>query len=551
LFLSSHRESAWAVASKACIEGLLIGCIKGWLVGLLLPRLSFQRKTHADYSFRKGYDISSLMASRRVLLWILMACLASHLQSVAVNGRREIVYLGKAAVDRLLSRAKFQVAPITDPNVWSSWIKTVVSRRIVTDREFLEKVQTRDLRRKHAEQLSIVEARATEAQLAYELCPNYPVLKELDDLIRGGTQAIASMEKYVLTTPFPAGVYLQEKIDKVAQGLPSKKVEVAQALAMREALRLETIEYANLEQAIAAKNDVYTSIGLFAAMERVAKSSKDGGGGRNKRGKSFEDTSAEVLQKNLVPLLAARHGVREEDVLVVRNIKLGMASLKGSTSELDSLIIIKSPRPQRLSFLKAKSSFALVLCVVEMKRNADDLGEAFCNLQSSLNWLAGRRDAYDAQQWVTKAYPNGHFDSTPFLQECNGEQLLFSPESFAHLNVTRVERKVIPTFTDGVGEKEEGKGKGKEFIDLFVDNVFFVCKDGCLENVPSKALSWCMSKLASEEEHGPGEAVDESALEALRLRTSERYPHKFSTSDLLALHQETGVVENIIVVGEQ
>ena len=52
--------------------------------------------------------------------------------------------------------------------------------------------------------------------------------------------------------------------------------------------------------------------------------------------------------------------------------------------------------------------------------------------QKSLAWLAGLRDLYDPSNWVTKAYPTGHFER-PFLQDYNGESLIFTKESFEGL----------------------------------------------------------------------------------------------------------------------
>lgn len=55
----------------------------------------------------------------------------------------------------------------------------------------------------------------------------------------------------------------------------------------------------------------------------------------------------------------------------------------------------------------------LMLCccidTLQVKRNADDIGEAFAGYQQALRWLAGKEDLYDAAIWKTKGYPTGHF----------------------------------------------------------------------------------------------------------------------------------------------
>ena len=52
-----------------------------------------------------------------------------------------------------------------------------------------------------------------------------------------------------------------------------------------------------------------------------------------------------------------------------------------------------------------------MLAFIEVKRNPDDLGEAYCSYQPSLRWLCGLEEEYDPTDYVTKAYPTGHFDS--------------------------------------------------------------------------------------------------------------------------------------------
>jgi hypothetical protein len=47
-------------------------------------------------------------------------------------------------------------------------------------------------------------------------------------------------------------------------------------------------------------------------------------------------------------------------------MEIGMASNKGSTAELDSVICIRSERPARITAMKTKGSFCKVLAVVEV-----------------------------------------------------------------------------------------------------------------------------------------------------------------------------------------
>ena len=167
--------------------------------------------------------------------------------------------------------------------------------------------------------------------------------------------------------------------------------------------------------------ELYESIGLSDAREAVGSMQLFGGHGRNSRGKSFEAVAADVVRSHLIPDVAHKRGIDKHSVFAVRNVKLGMASSKGSTAEFDCLLCVKDKRPDRLENIKQKGIFCKVIAVVEVsflsatasgrdylstycaysavplaphlpiqvKRNADDMGEAFMGYQSSLNWLTG------------------------------------------------------------------------------------------------------------------------------------------------------------------
>jgi len=214
-----------------------------------------------------------------------------------------------------------------------------------------------------------------------------------------------------------------------------------------------------------------------------------------------------------------------------------------------------------------------VLAVVEMKRNPDDVGDAFLSYQSSLSWLAGLKHLYDPAIWKTKAYPKGHFNR-PFLvnspapnpnphtrrtrthtqvedegaieQEKNGssvekgggggdkgqgkskskskgkgkeqekekerETLVFTSASFAAiasrrtevkvpshwdarwrmpngtLSVSGIQKKVLSTDTDI--SVDRGVDIDTRSYSFFLDSLFFVCKDGHVDCITSKAMAW-------------------------------------------------------------
>ena len=51
------------------------------------------------------------------------------------------------------------------------------------------------------------------------------------------------------------------------------------------------------------------------------------------------------------------------------SFSIGMASSKGTTAELDSLVCIRIDRPSRMNAFKPKGSFCKVLAVIEVGKD--------------------------------------------------------------------------------------------------------------------------------------------------------------------------------------
>jgi hypothetical protein len=161
------------------------------------------------------------------------------------------------------------------------------------------------------------------------------------------------------------------------------------------------------------------------------------------------------------------------------------------------------------------------------------------------------------------------------LQDFNGESLIFTRESFSGLRRNLVSLTLpeeLSTFfckpaddysnpnsgtcatavpssgsggggndggggSDGSGSGSgsssgSGSGGAKTMCEVFAQDLFFVTKDGALDCVHSKAMSWVINKIAGEVEFDM-ELTDNDALESLRLRVEEKHPHRMSTLELL------------------
>jgi hypothetical protein len=161
----------------------------------------------------------------------------------------------------------------------------------------------------------------------------------------------------------------------------------------------------------------------------------------------------------------------------------------------------------------------------------------------------------------------------PFLHDRNGEAILFSMESFADLRMRSVsvnaQNAAIcfdpnPTAATGLQDPEPDliatidrgtrdigvKKDDSRTLSVFIEDLYFVTKDGALESVHSKALCWVLSKISCETQFDH-ELLDVDAVEDLRLRAEVKHPHLMSTYDLLSMYSENQVTEQLFIVSEK
>lgn len=287
---------------------------------------------------------------------------------------------------------------------------------------------------------------------------------------------------------------------------------------------------------------------------------------RQNNGKGFEETAFPVIERKLIPRLALLYGLQQSDIFIVRNVKFGIATSRGSTGELDCLVCTRIPTPARFVNVKPKSSFCKVLAVVEIKRNPDDIGEAFVSYQKSLAWLSGSTSTYSPNDWKTKTHPSGHFAEKPFTIVCGDEVIGFSTESFSHL-------KTRDILLDGISDLESLRSRNvgvcaevdvnndshdlvptasssKSMYNLFVDDLYFVSKPSYLDGMTSKISSWLLRKISSSLLFDM-ELNNDEALETLRLSTIDKYPLRLSTIELLEMYNEYNIFDQLYLVGKE
>ena len=557
-----------------------------------------------------------------MLINIPRAALLLLMQTFALNSTpvqrppKMLVHVlsGAEALGAMLSRqARWSTSPLLSPALWLEWSVAVVKRKLLTDVEFANRVFCRDLRKANYPALHQLEHLEREAELNYEKSAQFEEIEMLDRSIRGAEQAVSSMELFVRSTIVVGTSVKIEKAEKMRkikdELLPLKIRDLTASLARRDELRLACKEYSTVVAQRLAVSEFSDKIGLSEAMRASISVTRRSGSSRNERGKSFEETASDVIVAELVPRLAAKFGRGAEELVVLRNLKLGMASPKGSVGEIDAVIAAPIRCPERVAALSQKykiqmgkkgqgregGRFVHCLGVVEVKRNPDDLGEAFAAYQSSLGWLANTGagtgagtgtatgtatgtdpkvwSSYDPAEWVTKNYISGVFDR-PYVVERERERgdgvvvggterLIFVSESFELL--TQTDNPAVATATEAEVPPQLLETLGALPPRLFVNDLYFVTKEGCLELVSSKASQWALTKLGSSEVLGPGDRIilgvadaegavsarsseEENEVERIRNECLERFAPRISSFDLCLLWRYLGLEAPLYLV---
>lgn len=227
-------------------------------------------------------------------------------------------------------------------------------------------------------------------QQEFQLSQNFERIMFLERRLFSTKKAIENIEKFLNETiiKYPKAISKQEKVLEI---LPSKKLELDEITLELEMLKQSTPSFGQYMEVVQQLKDFYSKVGLFVAEEKSMNGISSGGRSRNSRGKIFENLAERVLREYLVPYLSSMYRVLPEDILILRNVRIGASVLRGTTAEIDCLICTRGELPEDSIRVKARGSWCKVLAVIEVKRNADDVGDVFCRYQKTLNWLCGNK----------------------------------------------------------------------------------------------------------------------------------------------------------------
>ena len=225
----------------------------------------------------------------------------------------------------------------------------------------------RELKREHQEEIRAFHAELNECKGSFETSFNFNRILELEHKLNIVLKTIASIERFLTEKdkeedshpPLPSSSFLpssssssssssvlttlQVKQQRVFDLLPSKRAELSAIEEELLQLKQMTPSYAEYISVMKRLETFYEDIGLFSAQAKAEVANSMGGRKRNSRGKSFENTAESVLREHLVPSLCQRHNLKEEEVIVLRNVRINGSLLKGTSAELDCLICSRVP----------------------------------------------------------------------------------------------------------------------------------------------------------------------------------------------------------------
>ena len=228
-------------------------------------------------------------------------------------------------------------------------------------------------------------------QKEFQLSADYDRITYLEKRLLSTRKAVENIEKLLNKSAllFPQLISKQEEVASV---LPLKIAELDEISREIEILQNRTPSFGRYVKVVKQLENFYSKVGLFVAEEKSMNGISSGGRTRHKRGKVFENRAELVLREYLVPHLSSMHKVDSDDLLILRNVRIGTSSLlRGTTAEIDCLICIRGDLPENTIKVNARGSWCKVLAVVEVKRNADDVGDVFCRYQRTLTWLCGEK----------------------------------------------------------------------------------------------------------------------------------------------------------------
>jgi hypothetical protein len=221
---------------------------------------------------------------------------SSHLPKSIENQQPQSaasVWFGAQAMDRLRSKARYDISPLADRALFVQWCRRT-NDRLKNDEEYKLKTRQRNLRSEHKEKLSELQQRLEDSISIWKSHPSYQRSHSLAREIEGKEKAVRNMEKLLEIDPATVKKNEQEKILRTQAAFKKNQSELA---AMKTELGLlhAVAEHREMEACAEELHSFKSSIGLVEVKAALSATQRERGGKRGASGKSFEDEATDAV----------------------------------------------------------------------------------------------------------------------------------------------------------------------------------------------------------------------------------------------------------------
>ena len=213
------------------------------------------------------------------------------------------------------------------------------------------------------------------------------------------------------------------------------------------------------------------------------------------------------------------------------------------------LLLLRGQLSERVADLKMKTVLAKVPSEFSLFRNVNSINNEF-NISGNRIEEVEEEEGEDEEEKgnVSKIYDINQSEDN--IEDYRNGSFAFDQEGLQFNSGSREIRITdIPDMDDKLSVKSNNDELIYREISFFIEDLYFVAKDGSLDSVNSKAMSWVLNKISSETQFD-NDLNDEIAVENLRLRVIEKHPHRLSTYDLIQMYLDCDLTQQLFLVNE-
>ena len=132
------------------LSGMFPTSITLFAIASLIP---FMTKAFSTINPHTSTGMSSKKITEKLSMHIMgQSLVPSNVDQIQekISQPKDVVIVGAAALKRLLENTNYITAPMSERDQFLRWAKEITKRKLLTDKEFKERVKVRELKKFHA-----------------------------------------------------------------------------------------------------------------------------------------------------------------------------------------------------------------------------------------------------------------------------------------------------------------------------------------------------------------------------------------------------------------